>query len=84
MTIETLDPSERIVWGCQGDNPDWNGTTLTWAITPHDQGSMLHFTRGGWKAANEFFAICNSTWGELMYRIRGYLEGRKPGPHWTR
>jgi hypothetical protein len=26
--------------------------------------------------------FCNSTWGELMYRIKDYLEGRNPGPHW--
>jgi Activator of Hsp90 ATPase homolog 1-like protein len=83
MTIETPDPGKRVVWSCRDDHPDSNGTTLTWTITPHDQGSMLHSTHGGWKAANEFFAIRNSTWGELMYPIQGYLEGRKPGPHWT-
>jgi hypothetical protein len=27
--------------------------------------------------------MCNSTWGELMYRLKGYLEGENPGPHWT-
>jgi uncharacterized protein YndB with AHSA1/START domain len=83
MTIETLDPGKKVVWSCQGDNPDWAGATLTWTITPHEQGSMLQFTHGGWKSANDFFAICNSTWGELMYRIQAYLEGRKPCPHWT-
>jgi hypothetical protein len=45
------------------DQPEWNGTTLTWDL--------------------EMFAICNSSWGELMYRLKNYVEGRNPGPHWT-
>jgi hypothetical protein len=27
-------------------------------------------------------ATCNSTWGELMYRLKGYVDGKNPGPHW--
>lgn len=26
-------------------------------------------------------ATRNSTWGELMYRLKGYVEGKNPGPH---
>jgi hypothetical protein len=37
---------------------------------------------GGWRSANDFFAICNSSWGELMYRLKNYLEGKNPGPRW--
>ena len=83
MTIKTLDPGKQVVWNCRGDNPEWAGTTLTWTITPDGPGSVLRFTHGGWKSASEFFAMCNSTWGELMYRLKGYLEGNNPGPHWT-
>jgi len=46
-------------------------------------GFILRFTHGGWKSATDFFAMCNSTWGELMYRLKGYLEGNTPGPRWT-
>jgi Activator of Hsp90 ATPase homolog 1-like protein len=28
------------------------------------------------------FRMCNSSWGELMHRLRDYAEGKKPGPHW--
>ena len=82
MTIRKLDPDKEVVWSCQGDNSEWAGTTLTWTITPDGVSSMLRFTHGGWKSESDFFAVCNSTWGELMYRLKGYLEGRAPGPHW--
>ena len=29
------------------------------------------------------FAMCNSSWGELMHRLKGYAEGKNPGPLWT-
>lgn len=52
-------------------------------ITPTERGSGLSFSHAGWRSENEMFAICNSTWGELMYRLKGYAEGKNPGPHWT-
>ena len=83
MTIEKLDPGRQVVWICQGgDDPEWNGTTLSWTITPEDKGSTLRFTHSGWKSVGDYFAMCNSTWGELMYRLKDYVEGRNPGPHW--
>jgi hypothetical protein len=30
----------------------------------------------------DMVATCNSTWGELMYRLKDHVEGRNPGPHW--
>jgi uncharacterized protein YndB with AHSA1/START domain len=83
MIIKTLDPGKQVEWTCQGDTPEWTGTTLSWTVTPDAHGSMLRFTHGGWRSASEHFAICNSTWGELMYRLKGYLEGSNPGPRWT-
>jgi len=83
MIISTLDPGKQVIWSCQGDNPEWAGTTLTWTITADGAESVLRFTHGGWKSASDFFAMCNSTWGELMYRLKDYVEGNIPGPRWT-
>ena len=83
MKIEELDPGKRVIWSCHGDQPEWNSTTLTWDLTPSDRGTTVRFTQSGWKAVTEMYAICNSTWGELMYRLKNYAEGRNPGPHWT-
>ena len=82
MKIEKLDPGKQVVWTCHGDHPEWAGTILTWNITREDDGSILRFTHSGWKSISEFCATCNSSWGELMYRVKDYVEGRNPGPHW--
>jgi uncharacterized protein YndB with AHSA1/START domain len=82
MAIEMLEPSKRVIWRCHGDHPEWDGTTLTWEIAREDGVTMLRFTHSGWKSISEFCATCNSSWGELMYRLKDYVEGRAPGPHW--
>jgi uncharacterized protein YndB with AHSA1/START domain len=83
MTIEELEPGKRVVWRCHGDSPEWIGTTLTWDIAPTEGGSVLRFSQNGWQSMSEMYALCNTTWGELMYRMKLYLEGGNPGPHWT-
>jgi uncharacterized protein YndB with AHSA1/START domain len=83
MTIMTLDPDRRAIWSCRGDNPEWIGTTLTWSVEPEGSGSRLRFTQSGWKEMTDMVALCNSTWGELMYRIKNHVEGRHPGPRWS-
>jgi uncharacterized protein YndB with AHSA1/START domain len=82
MNIEKLDRDTRLVWSCHGDHPEWNGTLLTWDLNPSNDGTILRFTHSNWKSISDFCATCNSTWGELMYRLKDYVEGKNPGPHW--
>jgi hypothetical protein len=82
MKIDQLEPDKRVLWSCQGDHPEWAGTRLIWDISSENDASTLRFTHGDWQSVTDFFAMCNATWGELMYRLRDYLEGRNPGPHW--
>lgn len=82
MTIDKLEPGRKVVWRCHGDHPEWNGTTLTWTIAREDAGSTLRFTHSDWMSVSDFYAMCNSTWGELMYRLKAYVESGRPDPHW--
>ena len=82
MKIEKLELDRRLLWSCHGDPPEWAGTTLLWELTSKGDVTILRFTHGNWKSANDYYAMCNSTWGELMYRLKNYVEGKAPGPHW--
>jgi len=64
------------------DHPEWNGTTLTWKIEQDGDRTSLNFTHSGWKSATEFCASCNTMWGNLLFRLKGFAEGRNPGPQW--
>ena len=84
MNIEKLEPGKKVVWSCHGDHPEWKGTTLTWNIASEDGGTVLRMTHSGWKFISEYYASCNSAWGELIYRLKDYAEGKNPGPRWRK
>jgi uncharacterized protein YndB with AHSA1/START domain len=82
MKIEKLEPEKTVILTCHGDQPEWVGTTLTWDIAAQEGMTVLRFTHNGWSSVTEMYAICNSSWGELTYRLKNYLEGKNPGPLW--
>lgn len=83
MDVKKLEPGKQVVLDCYGDHPEWAGTRLTFTMTPQDAKTVLLLNHSGWKEATEFSASCNSMWGNLMYRLKAYVEGRNPGPQWT-
>jgi len=70
------------VWRCHGEHPEWDGTTLAWSVAREDGASMLRFSHSDWREMSEFCAMCNSTWGELLYRLKAYVESGRANPHW--
>jgi uncharacterized protein YndB with AHSA1/START domain len=83
MKIEKLTPNQEVVMSCSGDHPEWNGTTLTWRIENDGKQSILRFKHSGWKTMTEFCASCNSMWGNLMFKLKTFVESGKPNPQWT-
>lgn len=75
----TLEPDRRAVWECE-TGQEWRGTRLVFELEPRNAGTRVVFTHGGWAKASEFFVSCNTTWGELMFRLKAAAEGRAPGP----
>jgi hypothetical protein len=40
----------------------------------------VRFAQLDWKAETDYFTSCNTTWGELMFRLQATAEGKTPGP----
>ncbi len=49
MKVENLEPGKLVVWSCQGEHPEWAGTTLTWNISNEGGVTVVRFTHSGWK-----------------------------------
>lgn len=75
---------KKLHWtGIAGEKmpEEWIGTTLEVEISDKGKGqTRLRFGHKNWKSTEGAFAICNTTWGELMYRLRDYCEGKGRGP----
>jgi uncharacterized protein YndB with AHSA1/START domain len=82
MTIEELTPNGCVRMTCAGDHPEWAGTTLEWRVEPMSGGSLLAFEHRGWREPTEFCTDCNSMWGNLMYRLKSFVESGQPAPQW--
>jgi hypothetical protein len=63
---------------------EWSGTRLSFQIALAKSGTLLRFSHAGWRAESEYLTSCNTTWGELMFRLKVAAEGKPPGPLFTR
>jgi hypothetical protein len=59
---------------------EWNGTGLLFDLMEQNGRTQLRFMHAGWAAETDYFVACNTTWGELMFRLKLAAEGNTPGP----
>jgi uncharacterized protein YndB with AHSA1/START domain len=82
--IDEQTPERRVLWtGVSADKmPDeWVGTKIDVRLNELEGGrTRMRFAHRDWQSTDGAFAFCNSTWGELMHRLRDYCEGRGRGP----
>lgn len=76
---ETMFRPSRASWLCDSGD-EWKDTHLVFAIRRKDGETILEFTHANWREASQYFTLCNTTWGELMYRLKAAAEGKQPGP----
>jgi len=82
MRVAELTPNQHVIWECLGDIDEWIGTRLIWELKAADNNfTNLRFTHANWRSTEGWFAMCNSTWGELIHRLKNFAEGKTPGPH---
>jgi hypothetical protein len=74
----------HAAWRCESGD-EWSGTRLVFDLQPAGNNeTALKFAHAGWRNATDYFVSCNTTWGELMYRLKAAAEGKSPGPLFAR
>jgi len=69
----------KAEWLCQSGK-EWQNTKLVFELAENKNGTLLRFTHADWQAETDYFVSCNTTWGELIFRLKAATEGGKPGP----
>lgn len=80
---DTMMRPTRAAWRCESGE-EWSGTRLVFDLAKQGEGTDLHFAHADWREGSQYFTMCNTTWGELMYRLKAAAEGRHPGPLFNR
>ncbi len=84
MRVDELVPGRRVTWSCLGDNDEWKGTRQEFHLSPEDGGGVdLRFAHLNWRSLAGAYSLCNTTWGELKYRLKAYAETDTPDPLFT-
>jgi uncharacterized protein YndB with AHSA1/START domain len=79
LRLQVDNPPVEAEWICDtGD--EWNGTHIAFRLEDRPSGTVVRFTHGGWRSETDYFLSCNTTWGELMYRLKSAAEGKPRGP----
>jgi hypothetical protein len=79
LKLEMDKPPLQAEWACAtGD--EWSGTHIIFRLESAGSGTLLRFTHAGWRSETDYFVSCNTTWGELMYRLKAAAEGKSRGP----
>jgi uncharacterized protein YndB with AHSA1/START domain len=79
LQLDASEPPARAEWRCQTGN-EWEGTRIVFELAPDGSGTLLRFTHADWAAETGYFVSCNTTWGELMFRLKAAAESKAPGP----
>ena len=63
-----------------GTGKEWDGTRIVFALKEGQGKTTVRFAHADWKAETDYFVSCNTTWGELMFRLKDAAEVKAPGP----
>lgn len=83
MQIDKLSPGSEVQWTCTSGH-EWSGTHIRFSLQKDNGGTQLRFWHSDWREETDYYWSCNTTWGELMYRLKAVAEGQRPGPLFSR
>jgi hypothetical protein len=72
-------PPTEVEW-LVTSGKEWKDTRILFRLNTTKSGSQLQFTHADWRNDTDYFVSCNTTWGELMFRLKAAAEGKHPGP----
>lgn len=75
-------PNEQVEWTSVGVfPPHWAGTVITWSLSDDETGgTRVLFRHTGWADGDPGLPPAAYTWGQLMTRLKAYVEEGRRDP----
>jgi len=80
METKSEDSPYQLVWKCVQGHPDWVGTEISFHLSPNEGKTRIAFAHTGWEKQDDFYAICNFSWGRYLISLRKLCETGKGEP----
>jgi uncharacterized protein YndB with AHSA1/START domain len=78
--VAELDAGEKVRWISRQGPPQWAGTSVTWQLTPVQNGTKLVFTHDGFAQVDEVYERIHGNWEYFLDSLKSYLETGKGTP----
>ena len=79
LRLEAGEPPVHADWLCESGQ-EWQGTHIEFRLEERGAVTVVRFTHRGWQEETDYFLSCNTTWGELMFRLKAAAEAKSRGP----
>ena len=84
MRVDRIEP-HGVTWTCLGDFPFWEGTNVTWSLSPEKEhgGTRVLFRQAGFpdEQPEWEFASVTFTWAGILGRLKALSETGHAEPY---
>ena len=77
MKVKESQSPQKVTWECVESNHGWKGHTFTFTLDENEGKTRVRFSHDGWKELDDFYAICNFSWGRYMESLRQLCQTGK-------
>ncbi|HEX2913150.1 MAG TPA: SRPBCC domain-containing protein [Chloroflexia bacterium] len=81
MEITELEQGKKVAWKVRQGAPHWQGTQVSWQLTPVEHGTSLLFGHLGFASTDGSFPSTSYTWATYITSLKAYLETGKGAPN---
>jgi uncharacterized protein YndB with AHSA1/START domain len=78
--VAELDQNKKVSWICRRGPAHWTGTSVTWQLTPDQNGTRVVFTHDGFARMDEPYEQTRGNWMYFLESLQAYLEKGKGTP----
>jgi len=79
--VAELDQDKKVHWIHRlSPVAQWTGTSVTWQLTPVQNGTRLLFTHDGFSQVDEVYEQTRGNWEYFLASLKSYLETGKGTP----
>jgi uncharacterized protein YndB with AHSA1/START domain len=73
---------DSVKWTCvaQQNNPEWEGTQVSFSLSPTHDGTRVDFNHLGWPKKSQVYEMCVGGWDHFMNSLKSYVETGKGTP----
>jgi uncharacterized protein YndB with AHSA1/START domain len=75
-----LDERSKVHWISRQGTPHWTGTSVTWQLTPVQNGTRVVFTHDEFAQVDEAYGRTRGNWEYFISSLKSYLETGKGTP----